>query len=83
MRNQRKRIIKLLAESEFSICKICGATKNQAIYRFRHEQYIDDYEKIMESSPLLLKCRFDGTFGYSFIKQSYSPEDVAGVIKKD
>lgn len=62
MTNQRKRIIKLLAEGEFSICKICGTTKKQAIYRFRHEQYVDDYESpILE--PVCRKCVYKEVFG--------------------
>ena len=39
-------------------------------------------ENIMKSSPFLVKCKYDGTFAYSYIKKSYSPSDVTGFIKK-
>ena len=62
MLKEKKQIIKLLDGSEYSICKICGTTKRQAIYRFRHEQYVSDYEPpILE--PVCRKCVYKEIFG--------------------
>ena len=62
MENNEERITKLLSEREYSTCKICGVTKAQAIYRFKHTQYIADY--IPETiEPVCRKCIYKEVYG--------------------
>jgi hypothetical protein len=66
MEKKGKRVVQLLAESSYSECAVCGITKNQAIYRYKAQQYIEDYiPPILE--PVCRKCIYReiyGTKGY-------------------
>ena len=57
-----KRIVKLLAESEYSKCKVCGTTKRQAIYMFKHQQYVHDHVPPI-LNPVCRKCVYKEVYG--------------------
>ena len=49
MSNTENRVVQLLAESKYSECAVCGTIKNQAIYKYRAQQYIPDYvQEVLE-----------------------------------
>ena len=61
-REGEKQVVKLLAEREYAKCKICGTTKVQAIYKFKHQQYITDH--IPETlNPVCRKCVYKEVYG--------------------
>jgi hypothetical protein len=56
------RLVKLIAESEYSKCTVCGIIKTQAIYRFRHQQYVPSYvPSVLE--PVCRKCVYREVYG--------------------
>ena len=61
-KESEKQVVKFLAEREYSKCKICGTTKVQAIYMFKHQQYIPDH--ITETlNPVCRKCVYKEVYG--------------------
>jgi hypothetical protein len=54
--------VQLVAENEYSKCTVCGTTKTQAIYRFRHQQYVPQHlPKLMY--PVCRKCVYKEVYG--------------------
>ena len=61
-KDSEKQVVQLLAEREYSKCKICGTTKVQAIYIFKPQQYISDH--IPETlNPVCRKCVYKEVYG--------------------
>ena len=62
MSNTKKRIVRLIAETEYSTCKVCGLTKAQAIYEFRHQKYVRGYTP-PTLNPVCRKCVYKEVYG--------------------
>lgn len=62
MPNTKRRIVKLIAETRYSTCKVCGSTKAQAIYEFRHQQYVEGYIP-PTLNPVCRKCVYKEVYG--------------------
>ena len=61
-KENERRITKFLAEREYSKCKMCGTEKVQAIYIFKHQQYVTDH--IPETlNPVCRKCVYKEVYG--------------------
>ena len=60
--NNEIRIVQLVSENEYSKCTVCGTTKSQAIYRFRHQQYIPTHVPA-ELNPVCRKCVYKEVYG--------------------
>ncbi len=61
-RKEKKRIVALVAEISYDICKICGQSKRTAMYRFKPQQYVKDYSpRIL--NPVCRKCVYREVYG--------------------
>ena len=58
----RKRIVQLIAENSYDICKICGKSKRTAMYKFRHQQYVSNYSPSI-LTPVCRQCVYKEVYG--------------------
>ena len=58
----KKRIVALVAEISYDICKICGKSKRTAMYRYKPQQYVKDYSPSI-IHPVCRKCVYKEVYG--------------------
>ena len=59
---KKERIVQLVAEISYDICKIYGQSKRTAMYRVKPQQYVKDYSpRILK--PVCRKCVYKEVFG--------------------
>ena len=68
MEKKGKRVVQLLAESSYSECAVCGITKNQAVYKYKAQQYVEDYIPPM-LKPVCRKCIYREVFGTKGVRK--------------
>lgn len=62
MQDTKKRIVELVAEISYDICKICGKSKRTAMYRYKPQQYVKDYSPSI-IHPVCRKCVYKEVYG--------------------
>ena len=73
----KKRLVQLLAENKLEKCTVCGTYKNQAVYRFRHAQFVDTWEPpILE--PMCRKCVYKECFGSKNYRKEMKERSLDG-----
>ena len=58
----KKRIVQLVTENSYKICKICGKSKSTAMYKFKHEQYVSNYSPNI-LTPVCRQCVYKEVYG--------------------
>ena len=77
MSNTENRVVQLLAESKYSECAVCGTIKNQAIYKYRAQQYIPDYvPEVLE--PVCRKCVYREVYGTKKCRKKMKERSLDG-----
>ena len=73
----KKRIAQLIAETEYSTCKVCGSTKAQTIYKFRHQQYVAGYIP-PTLNPVCRKCVYKEVYGSKTFNKKMKERSLDG-----
>ena len=82
MRNIEKemaetRLVQLIAENSHAICKVCGGSKRTAVYRFRHQQYVENrIPPVLE--PVCRQCVYKESYGNKNFRKKMKERTLDG-----
>lgn len=79
-KKEKKRLVQLVAENSYDICKICGGNKRTAIYRFRHTQYIPSHKPDL-LYPVCRRCVYREVYGSKNFKKKLKEGTLDGNTK--
>ena len=75
----KPRLVQLLDEIKYFKCTVCGISKTQRGYKFRHQQYVPKYvPQILE--PVCKNCVYKECFGNKKYKKEMKERSLDGEI---
>ncbi len=80
-RNMAKtRLVQLIAENSHKFCKVCGGSKRTAVYRFRHQQYVENrIPPVLE--PVCRQCVYKEVYGNKNFRKKMKERELDGTKK--
>ena len=71
------RLVQLVAESSHELCKVCGGSKRTAVYRFRHQQYVENrIPPVLE--PVCRQCVYKEVYGSKTFRKKMKERSLDG-----
>ena len=74
---EKKRIVALIDEISYNICKICGQSKRTAMYRFRHEQIVPSHRPDL-LYPVCRQCVYKEVYGNKNFRKKMKERTLDG-----
>jgi hypothetical protein len=73
-------LVQLIAEISHELCKVCGGSKRTAVYRFRHQQYVEGRIPPV-LSPVCRQCVYKEVYGNKTFRKKMKERSLDGSTK--